>query len=164
MADAESEATAAKGVDRCRGARPADIPAILELGARFHGESRFRCLPFDRTVLRARLEQALARPDRYFVAVAEDASGLIGVLAGYLTTFYFCASPVAMDACFYVRSDRRGGPSAKHLLAQFESWARQHGVPHLLLGITSGVADDRAEGFYRHLGFDTMGVVMGKEL
>lgn len=94
--------------------------------------------------------------------MADEAGAAIRVLAGYLTTLYFAPVPVALDACFYVRPDRRGLPAAKHLLAMFEAWARERGAAYVLLGVTSGVADDRAIRLYQRLGYRIMGAILGK--
>ncbi|MEX2649059.1 MAG: GNAT family N-acetyltransferase [Alphaproteobacteria bacterium] len=146
----------------CRSARSADIPALIELGARFHAESRYKALPYDRGALRARLEDAVVRPMDHFVAVADEAGALVGVLAGLLTAFPFAPVPIAIDACFYVRPDRRGVPAARHLLAMFESWARERGAACVLLGVTSGVADERAIRLYQRLGYQLTGAILGK--
>lgn len=147
-----------------RTARPYDIPALIELGAGFHAESRFRALPYDRTMVRTRFEEALAHPERYFAAVADEEGVPVALLAGYLTELHFTPVRVAMDACFYVRPDRRGTPAARRLLALFETFAGEHGASFVLLGVTSGIADDRTGRLLRHLGYGTMGANYGKKV
>src|SRR5690348_1588196 len=86
-----------------RAAWAADVPALLELGRRFHGWSHWNgVVAFDEVRTEASLRAWIAEPE-VGVFVSDPVRD---VLALILSPIYFSAEPVALEIAFWARGGR----------------------------------------------------------
>jgi GNAT superfamily N-acetyltransferase len=135
-----------------------DISAALELCKAMHQETVYAFLPFDEIKVQNTIQRYLSDPAKYFAGVAlYDEHKVVGVLAGYLTTYPFCDEKLASDQMFFVVPDSRGGRAAVGLQKAFKAWAKQVGAREIRIGVSSGVSIERANSFLRRLGMTDVG-------
>lgn len=146
-----------------RSATPADIDAMLALGAAVHAESNFRDYGFDADLLRHDAGIMFAHPEMYFMAVVEDGDGIFGMYLGFLCRAFFSRDHVAYDMLLYVTPSRRGGTAAARLIKAFEQWAWAAGAIDIRPGVTSGINPERTCLLYMALGYQQIGYILRKE-
>jgi L-amino acid N-acyltransferase YncA len=136
-----------------------DIPALVALGQRIHGITRFQTLAYDEARVAQTLHAALTqRKDRYvcFVAVAADGQ-VVGLLLGVLERHIFTHQFTASVMVYAVLPERRTGGHGLRLMKAFEQWARNRQVAEIAFGINSGAEHDAVAAFARKLGFVGVG-------
>ncbi len=143
---------------KVRYAQPSDTDAILELGAHMAAESRFE-YSFNRDKTRKMIEYMLSQqPESSCILLVErkDAS-IVGMLAGYVSEFFFCDSKVAQDRVYYVLPEFRGSPAAFKLILAFRRWAESKRADELSINMSVGIDMERFNKFMGHLGFNCCG-------
>ena len=108
--------------------------------------------------LRAVIEtgQNVNKSHCFFVA-EDDAGQIIGALIGCVERHFFSDLPVASVIHYDVLPERRMSGAGFRLLAAFRKWAENRGAFELSVGINSGVALEKMDGFLRRLGFQPTG-------
>lgn len=146
-----------------RPATPADLPALLALGAAMHAESpEYSVEPFEPDVLEATLREVLAEGG---ALVAEGPGGqLVGGVLGYTTTRFFNRRLVGSELGVFLRPEHRGGTAAVRLVRALERWSTSQGAQQQRLGVTTGVHTDRTRQLYEALGYRLVGVLLAKPL
>ncbi len=99
--------------------RPAthdDIPAILDLGERFHALSPWRDRPFSRDATEQTVRALIDNED---ACLFFNGAGILG---GVLSQIYFGGGLIAQEAFWF--ADKGG----RELLDAFEAWAAQKGA------------------------------------
>lgn len=141
-----------------REATPADLAAMLALGAQMHAESpRFELLHYDETKVEALLYNAMSDP-AYFLMVAEQKKGdIVGGFLGFAAPMWFSADEVAADLALFIKQDRRGSMAAVALVRAFIAWARAREVKQINLGISTGVKVEQTADLYKALGLKMYG-------
>lgn len=145
--------------------RPAtvdDLPAMILMGAEMHKESIYRDRNYSYEKLLTDGRYMLQHPDRYFLAVAEDEKGTVGMYVGFITEFYFGYDTVAYDLLLFVNQGRRGTLAAARLIEAFTEWAFANGASEIRPGVSTGVMVDRTAGLYERLGFESIGYIFRK--
>lgn len=104
-----------------RPATEADIPAILDLGERFHALSPWRDRPFDRGATEQTVRNLISAPCG---ALFFNGAGILG---GVLSPIYFGGGLVAQELFWF--ADRGG----RELLDAFEAWAAENGAAGVLM-------------------------------
>lgn len=99
----------------------ADIPAILDLGERFHGLSPWRDRPFNRDATEQTVRNLIASPHG---ALLFNGAGILG---GVLAPIYFGGGLIAQELFWF--ADRGG----RELIKGFEGWARDNGADGVLM-------------------------------
>lgn len=148
-----------------RAATEKDIPAMLGLAKRMHGESpRFARLTFSPAKCEALLRGLLGGQVVGGVLVAEKAGIIVGMAAGFVVEHFFGIEKVASDLAVYVAPEHRGGSIAVKLIRAFEKVGREGGAVEVTLGISTEVAAERTVALYQDLGYRLSGYLMLKEL
>lgn len=115
-----------------REAAEGDVPAILDLGERFHALSPWRDRPFDRAATEQTVRALIAAPT---AAMLFNGSGILG---GILSPIYFGGGIVAQELFWFADRDGRA------LLDAFEAWAKANGADGILMiHLTLGEREDR---------------------
>ncbi len=123
-----------------RRATDADIPEIVEMGARFLAYSMHRDIPLDR--------EAFAETARLMISGGILLLSDEGMLGGFLVPLYFNPAYVAAAEVFWF-APKEGSA----LKAAFEEWAVESGAYAIQF---SAIADDRisaVDRIYRRSGF-----------
>lgn len=131
---------------KIREATPADLAAMLALGAHMHAESpRFSVLHYDETKVEALLHTAIKEP-AYFLMVAEQKEGdIVGGFLGFAAPMWFSADKVASDLALFIKQDRRGRMNSIFFVRAFIAWAHHFDVQQIKLGINT---DMKIYGFF----------------
>lgn len=147
-----------------RYARPSDIPSLVELGRRMHGESpRFARLAFDPERLAGVAANLI--PNKDACVLVGDAGGvIIGLFVGFVLQHFFSTALYATDLALYVRPEDRGGSLAVRFLRRFESWATGLGAAECVPGISTEVEVERTARLYERLGYKRSGLIMRRSL
>lgn len=146
-------------------ATEADIPAIVGLAKRMHGESpRFARLTFVPEKVAAAALAVVSGRVQGGALVAEKGRIIVGMMVGFVTEHFFGAEKTASDLAVYVAPEHRGGLIAVKLIRAFEQIARKAGAVELLLGISTEVAAERTLELYQGLGYRRSGFSVLKEL
>ena len=142
-----------------RFALPADIPALVELGARMHALTRFKTQEYDRQKVAQTLADLVSSTkNKYVLFVAESAKGQVaGTLVGVLEQQIFSDALVASVMHFDVLPEFRMGGYGLRLIKAFEQWAKNRKVIELQFGVNSGVDMDRIGKFAVRLGYQKVG-------
>jgi hypothetical protein len=120
-----------------REATEADIPAILDLGERFHALSPWRDRPFDREATERTVANLIASPQGVLLFNGE------GILGGVLAPIYFGGGLIAQELFWF--ADRGG----RELLDGFETWAREQGACGVLM--VNLVLDERTDAIMNRM-------------
>ena len=95
-----------------------DVDQLIEMGARMHAEGAYAFLPYDREKVRRLIVSCIEDPETQCRLVAEEGHVLVGMIAGYLTDYFFAT---------------RGLPAIS-----FFSWIRDTGVALQRFELASG--------------------------
>jgi L-amino acid N-acyltransferase YncA len=140
--------------------RPAnyeDIPALVDLGAVMHQESRYRVLPYAPNKVFGLLANMIEK-DTGLLIVAERNGEIIGGFMGLVVEHWFSNSLIATDFALFIHPDHRGGMTAARLLKRFVAWSREKGAELITAGITTGVNADASTRLYQSIGFEPVGI------
>ena len=140
-----------------------DAPRCLELGERFHRESRYREYDFDRDKVLMLFAETTIEPDLLFL-VSEDDSGIQGGLCLRATEHYFGHDRVARDLFLFVAPEKRGARHALALVDAGARWAKERGCKELVLSSSTGIESERVARFFEKLGFEQTGSVHVRRL
>lgn len=102
-------------------ARESDIPAILDLGERFHALSPWRDRLFNRGATEKTVRTLISAPTG---ALFYNGHGILG---GMLSPIYFGGGTVAQELFWF--ADKNG----RELLDAFEAWAKERGADGVIM-------------------------------
>jgi hypothetical protein len=132
-------------------ATAADVPRIVDLGARFHAYSCHRGIPFDAEAFRGVAERLV---EGGAVFLSDD-----GMCGGLVSPLYFNpAFSVAVELFWYAPNGGKG------LREEFEAWAEEQGVSAIQF---SAMADDHLPAvtrLYRRAGYAPIETLFLKRL
>jgi len=128
-----------------------DTDAVLIMAEAMHAESpRFRNKNFlpEKTI---NIVAHLASNGGGFVAELDGE--LVGMIGGVLVPHFFSDFKYACDLVVFVKPDHRGSTVAIRLVKTFEKWAFENGAEEVVLGVSTGVSQERTVCVYQHLGY-----------
>lgn len=128
-----------------------DIAPIMALARKLHATIG-NLPPIDEQGCRMLLAQALCNKRRLLL-VAERDGVVTGFMFGLIEEYFFSKSHYASDVILHSTD----GISAAYLVRKFVRWAESMGVTNIQLGVSSGIAIDRADALYRRLGLTRVG-------
>lgn len=145
---------------------PEDVDALVALGERMHGLTRFRTLDYDRARVARALADVITRGQhRYVCLVAQGAEGvLVGGLLGVLEQHIFSQRLIANVMHFDVLPEARMGGHGVRLLKAFERWAANRKVTEIGFGVNSGEHLPQLSRFAQRMGYVKVGENFVKEL
>jgi hypothetical protein len=136
-----------------RPATEADIPALVEMGRRFHPQSPYAAVTtFDPDRLTQTLAAWLQRPD-VAIFIAPD-----GFLILNLVQFHFCPELVAVEISFHAKG------SGDALRRAGEGWAISKGAACALGDSMAGKRQGRVNNWYARNGYLPLGHMYMKAL
>lgn len=136
-----------------------DIPALVEVGRRIHAETRFNQFDFrpDRVAETLAAVIGDARGVHCFLVAEDSDCQAVGGLIGSVERHLFSDQFVATLVDFVVLPEKRMSGAGIRLMAAFRQWAENRGAAELNAGVSSGVALERMDKFFRRLGFRFIG-------
>lgn len=139
-------------------AQSGDIPTVLAMGQAMLAESRFDRYGVNEEKLVAAIDTMINNSGKACLLLAERTDGEIaGMLAGYVTDYFFSDATVAQDRWFYVKPEYRGSSAAVKLLVAFRRWAENRQVNELSINMSVGIDMARFNKFMTHMGFGCCG-------
>ncbi len=129
------------------------------MGARMHAESAYSFLPYDCDKVRRLILSYVENAETQCGLVAEEDGRPVGMLAGYITDYFFCDEKVACDYLVFIDLPYRGGTGAARLIHGFQQWAEARGAREVCLGVSTDVDSVATGRFYEKLGFRRVGGV-----
>lgn len=131
-----------------------DIPAIIEMARDMHAESpRYNRLNFNAEKVNALALAIMLNPKAGGVLVAERENSVVGVLAFYVTDFFFGDDLLASDLVMYIRPQFRSGSIFPRMVLAFETWADEFGVKEKQLSVSAGIDTERTVAVLERLGY-----------
>jgi GNAT superfamily N-acetyltransferase len=161
-----------------RAATESDIPRIIVLGRLIHAESpSYRDTAYCPERV-GRLAQAVIDEDLMVVAEVEEIpigrsggehlypedGGVVGIAAAHHCERYWSGESYAADLVVYVHPGFRKARLATELVKGLEDAVRSKGIPRLMLGVTTGVADELVGRLYQGMDYDRVGSIYSKDL
>ena len=131
--------------------RPAtlmDVEGIVGMGRRFMAQTVYRGKLADNPAQLRALATHLIESVDGDVIVAEDDSGLVGMIAVLAYTHHMSGERIAGEVAWWVEPTRRG--IGIRLLKDAERWAREKGATHLQMIAPS----NDVEALYERLGYE----------
>ena len=140
-----------------------DFEPMLDLCEKlWHESPNYKDHPFSRHRLAGIGESILAAPDKMCGFVAVNGSEMEGFFVGIIAPYFFSNEKIAMDLGLFVQTSLRGVGIASQLIHAYESWAWDHGVREIQLGISTGIHQGETLGMYKQLGYHESGVICKK--
>lgn len=135
-----------------------DLPGALVLGRFMHTESRFRHYPLDEQRAEKAFQDMVTHPATACVLVAETPGGhMAGMLAAFVTDYFFADVRVVQDKWFYVLPQHRGGAAAMKLMLAVRRWAENRRARELNINMSVDIDRQRFDRFMEHLQFRNAG-------
>jgi len=145
-----------------RFARPSDLDEIVAMGKRAHEKSSYAAYTVNDRTCRDTLRTCMATESRCVLLAIDCDNKPTGFIIGAVESYWFLTNvKVASDWMTY--AERPG--DGRRLLRAFVRWAKEQGACELELSISvGGVAAERTESLYRHLGLTSVGALMRKTI
>jgi GNAT superfamily N-acetyltransferase len=137
-----------------------DVPALVALGERMHGLTRFRSLDYrPQKVARALADVISKGQNKYVLLVATGGEGghIVGGLLGVLEQHIFSDQLTASVIHFDVLPEARMGGHGVRLLKAFEAWCVNRKVVEIVFGINSGEHLETLAKFACRMGYLAIG-------
>lgn len=141
----------------------ADIPLMIELGARMHLESEYSEFNYNPDKC-AELGEQIIASDNYCGFVSEVDGEIQGMFIGCAWEHYFSNAVLSTDFLLYVSPDHRGGMTGIRLMKAYIAWAKHRKVNDVRLGETAGIDPDTIAKLYAKLGFKKYGTIYKLEV
>lgn len=130
-----------------------DIPAIVQLGARFFEESpTYAPMVYAPEKIEALAARLIGNPDGY-VRVIDRGTGLLGGMMGMVSEHWAARAKVATEIVLFVQPGARGQVHAWRLVGEFREWGRLKGCYKAVAGTSSGVMPEMCARLYERVGF-----------
>jgi GNAT superfamily N-acetyltransferase len=143
---------------KVRLATPNDLPQALALARSMHVESRFRHYPLDESGAARAFQDMVSHPASACVLLAEATDGqLAGMLAAFVTHYFFADVRVVQDKWFYVSPRHRGSAAAMKLMLAVRRWAENRRAQELNINMSVDIDRERFDRFMGHLQFRNCG-------
>jgi len=136
-----------------------DVPAIVDLGRRFHAESHYRAVPYDDAWTRRTMTNYASGHPEAFLRVAYEGDTLIGFFAGRLGAVIFSPEKAAIQDLLYVAPEARNGRAGLRMLAQFLDWAAAHDPAFIDFTQSTGIKPAGFDALMARHGFENQGTV-----
>jgi GNAT superfamily N-acetyltransferase len=134
-----------------RHATPADIPRIIEMGAKFWAQTAYRDIPYCPDSI---AESALEMLAQRLLIVAELEGRVVGAVGALAVPLYANRDVLtASEMYWYVDEEHRDTGAGKALLAGIEDAARERGVKLFGMMALQAVEPDKAAAIYKRLGY-----------
>lgn len=121
-----------------------------------HQESAYSFLPFSA----AQSEQTLRWHIDHEKALAHiicQGDNIIAFQLASLSDYIFSSATLASSLVIYVQQSARGSRAAILLMRAFIDWAMLHKADELYVGVSVDIKLDKADKFFKHLGFKYVG-------
>ena len=134
---------------------------LLELGERFHSETRFGEGEFNKERVWNVFQKIEAYPSHFFIAYDDQFRGVIMMAR---QENYWSGETTVQDLCFYVSPEARGTPIAVRLEKAARQWAKDIGAKEMIIYHNTGIETDSAPALFNRLGYVKQGYIFSREI
>jgi GNAT superfamily N-acetyltransferase len=140
-----------------RAATVDDLPACLDMTARFHAASPISDVaPFDRDGMAVTLREMLVNP-RAGIWLAFRDGVPVGLVGALLYPLYFNpAHEVAQELFWWLNPEARGSGAGEKLFQIVQNWAKDAGATAVFMIALEDRRVDKMDRFYKRAGFQPM--------
>lgn len=141
----------------------ADIPDLMDLAEKMHGESvysHYRFYPGQTEYIL----RALVQKESCFSMGYERHGHIIGAFLGEVVPDLWCHVKVAQDVVFYVHPGFRGSSAGYRLIQAFEDWSRESGADVIRPVVYAGIDNQGASSVLERMGFAAAGTIHKKDV
>lgn len=136
------------------------LRVVLDLGRKFHEESRYRDIPFSEE----KIARLLSGPN-FFCALAKSKNIFIGGIFGFVQQPWFSEEKVGFDLGLYILPEYRGKSMAPiRLIKAFEDYCHAQGCSEVTLSSSAGVRENNALRLYEKIGYEKCGFISYKNI
>jgi GNAT superfamily N-acetyltransferase len=130
-----------------------DIPELVQLGFNMAKESDYVNDGYDFDKVEDLFDQVI-QEDRFCGAVSvSDVGEIRGMFVGMLTEQFFSNNTLTTDLFLYVKPEYRGKRDGYQLIINYLEWAKEIGADTIMMGITTGIHEEKTGELYKKLGF-----------
>jgi GNAT superfamily N-acetyltransferase len=143
---------------KVRLADQSDCSRMMALGTEMHAESRFQHYPLNNALFEKTVREMVSHPASACVLLAEASDGqLAGMLAAFVTHYFFADVRIVQDKWFYVSPRYRGSAAAMKLMLAVRRWAENRRAQELNINMSVDIDRERFDRFMGHLQFRNCG-------
>lgn len=144
-----------------RAATLEDMDQIVSLGKMMHEESN---LPHEFSEERVRETMESHINSNGVVFVYEEKGRIVAGIAGGVQQAWYSDELIGYDLAVFVAPTMRNGIIAFDLLTALEKWCKLMGANYHYPGVSTGSNVEKAERFYKAVGYEYVGPILRKEL
>lgn len=142
--------------------RPAtldDIPVMVELGRKMHGESPvWSRLAYAPEKVASTIERLIEHPDGFaWVALMDGV--IVGAFLAMIEEHWMSSDRVASELALFVEKTARGALLAARLVCAGVAWAKIRKSRIMFAGASTGLEPERTAQFYERFGFERNGAI-----
>lgn len=136
-----------------------DLITLVQLGAQMSHESpHYRQWPVNGEKIHTLISYLIDHEDGIVIVARDDATGdVIGGFVGGVEPMWCNDEKAMYDFALFISAPHRGGTLAISLMDEAFSQAKQKGAVTALLSNSTGVASERVERLYQHMGMNRLG-------
>lgn len=138
-----------------------DALKLLEIGQKFHAETRFHNEEFNKERVWALFQKIDAYPSHFFIAYDDEFRGVIMMAR---SENYWSGEVTAQDMCFFVTPEARGTTIAVRLEKAAREWAKEIGATEMVIYHNTGIDTDNAPDLFNRLGYARQGYIFSREI
>lgn len=142
--------------------RPAalsDLDQIVRLGKQMQAECVTDFPAVEPDKVERHLTLTLNNPGIFMADVVEDAGHLIGLNTAVCVEYAFSTRLRVVGDILFVSGDRRGSVAAKRLIGRMVEWGAARNAHRIVIGSSTGIAEERTGRLFEKLGFARMGTI-----
>jgi GNAT superfamily N-acetyltransferase len=139
-----------------REATPEDLPRLMVLAKEFYEASPYNGKTLlDPNKLRRTIQVLInCESEVGTIFVAEDETGVHGMLACMGVETFFSSDQVATEVMWWITPSHRGSGMAQRLMEAYESWAKYHGYPVVQMVLLEALKGSSVDKYYTKKGYE----------
>lgn len=142
-----------------RRAKQSDIPALVELGRKMHGESPvWSRLTYSPEKVAETIERLIEHPDGFAWVAVSDGT-IVGGFLAVIEEHWMSSDRVASELALFVEKTARGALLAARLVCAGVAWAKIRNSRLMFAGASTGLEPERTAQFYERFGFERNGAI-----
>ncbi len=138
-----------------------DVPDVTRMGIKVQRLSPYfkrDKINFEKGV--AHIKGCVGNPEWGIGFIARnDQDVLLGFILAFVSSPFFSDRRRLVDMLFFCDPDTNPGSAAPRLYKTFRKWGFEHEFDEIVMSITAGIDNDKAEAFYEACGLERIGSI-----
>ena len=138
-----------------RTAEPDDLPAILDMGARFVAATNWASIiaPFDRESFQATTQRMMIPESGGVILLAQNGAGIAGMVGALIYPCFFNVEVLQAQEVFYWAEPEHRGHAGPILIEGIEVVCKGLGARVMIVGSVAGLRDKAVAELYARRGY-----------